>query len=259
MTPSRRARSSLPLVAALAFGAMSVAHAQGIETPRVPLRTAIREINTLRAEYADLYNKKDAAALAAMYLPDAVVIHDDGSALVGRAAIGKALAEGAANWTQLTISSDTMRVFGNTAWDVGTLSRQGSGGDPSVSHYLVVLRRGVATGREVEASVSSMRTTREAAHAALRRPTHCPAESPTTFCTGNSPVTSADETTRTATVAGDSGGSDSASAQANGRVASTRSPEIQNGTPIPKRSIRSPAATGNSTRDTPPKVCWTPM
>jgi TolB-like protein len=92
------------------------------------------------------------------------------------------------------------------------------------------------------------------------RPTHSLVGLPSTTCsTGNSPVTSAADTIRTATVAGDSGASDSASAQANGRVASTRSPEIQNGTPTPKRSIKRPAATGNSTLDAPPKVCWTPM
>jgi uncharacterized protein (TIGR02246 family) len=143
MTPNRRVRSSLPLVVALAFVATSLAQAQGIEAPRVPLRTAINEINTLRAEYAGAYNKKDAAALTALYLPDAVVIRADGSTLLGQAAIGKALDEEAASWGQTTISSDTVRVFGNTAWDVGTLNSQGSDGEARVSHYLVVLRRGV--------------------------------------------------------------------------------------------------------------------
>jgi ketosteroid isomerase-like protein len=143
MTASRRARLSLSLVAALAFVPTALAYAQGIETPRVPVRTAIKEINTLRAEYMDLYNKKNAAALTAMYLPDAVVIRSDGTTLLGQTAIGKALGEEAAGWQRMTITSDTMRVFGNTAWDVGTLSTESSGGDASVSHYLVVLRRGV--------------------------------------------------------------------------------------------------------------------
>jgi ketosteroid isomerase-like protein len=142
MTPSRRARSSLPLVAALAFVAPSLAHAQGIETPRVPLRTALKEINTLRAEYASTYNKKDAASLTAMYAADAIVIRPDGE-LQGRAAIGEALAKEAPSWGRLTISSDTVRVYGNTAWDVGTLSTQGAEGEATVSRYLVVLRRGI--------------------------------------------------------------------------------------------------------------------
>jgi ketosteroid isomerase-like protein len=143
MTASCRVRSGLPLVAALAFLATSPAAAQGVEAPRVPLRTAVKEINTVRAEYQDLYNKKDAAALTAMYLPDAVVIGSDGSTRLGQTAIGKALGEEAASWQQVAISSDTMRVFGNTAWDLGTLSSQGPAGDVRVSRYLVVLRRGM--------------------------------------------------------------------------------------------------------------------
>ena len=143
MPASRRLGLSLPLAAALALVATSLAAAQGVEQPRVPLRTAIQEINTLRAEYEDLYNRKDAAALAAIYLSDAVVIGADGSALRGQAAIGQALKEQAPSWQQITLSSDTTRVFGNTAWDVGSMSSAGSDGQPKVSRYLVVLRRGV--------------------------------------------------------------------------------------------------------------------
>jgi ketosteroid isomerase-like protein len=145
MRAGRRVGSSLPLVALLAFIAAPAARAQGIESPRVPVRTAINEINTLRAEYADLYNKKNAGALTAMYLPDAVVVRADGSTLLGRSAIGKALAEEAPTWQEMTLASDTMRVFGNTAWDMGTLTSRSPEGTANVSHYLVVLRRGVAT------------------------------------------------------------------------------------------------------------------
>lgn len=142
MTPSSRARTSL-IVAAVALLATSLAHAQGVEAPRVPLRTALAEINTLRSEYAEAYNKKDAAALTAVYLPDAIVIRADGSTLIGRSAIGKAMAEESPTWQQTTIVSDTMRVYGNTAWDVGTFTTQSSEGSAAVSRYLVVLRRGV--------------------------------------------------------------------------------------------------------------------
>ena len=145
MTASRCARFGLSLAAAFAFIATASAHAQGIETPRVPLRTAIRELNTLRAEYADLYNKKNVAALVAMYSTDAVMVRADGSTLVGQQAIGKALTQDAPTWKPMVITSDTMRVFGNTAWDIGTLSTRTPAGDPSVSHYLVVLRRGIQT------------------------------------------------------------------------------------------------------------------
>ena len=157
MTASRRLRLSLPLVAALGLIATSAA-AQGVEQPRVPLRTAIAELNTLRSEYADLHNKKDAAALTAMYLPDAVMVRDDGTTLLGQAAIGKALSEEAPGWQRITLSSDTTRVFGNTAWDVGTLSSAGSDGSPSVSRYLVVLRRGVQDWKISSVAVTPMTT-----------------------------------------------------------------------------------------------------
>jgi ketosteroid isomerase-like protein len=145
MTTYRRAMASLPLAMVLALSAAASAAAQGIDAPRVPLRTAITELNTIRAEYAALYNRKDATALTAMYLPDAVVIRGDGSTLVGRDAIGKALSTEAPNWKQITLASDTTRVFGNTAWDVGSLSVQGADGDQGAQRYLVVLRRGVQT------------------------------------------------------------------------------------------------------------------
>ena len=145
MTTYRRSMVSLPLAMALALATTAPLAAQGIETPRVPLRTAIKELNTLRAEYAALYNKKDTTALRLMYLPDAVLVRPDGSTLMGQTAIGKAFSEDAANWGQITLSSDTTRVFGNTAWDVGSLSSQGPNGDQSAQRYLVVLRRGVQT------------------------------------------------------------------------------------------------------------------
>jgi len=145
MTTHRRSMARPLLAMALALVTTSLAAAQGVEAPRVPLRTAIQEINTLRAEYAELYNKKDTTALTAMYLPDAIVIRPDGSTLAGQAAVSRAFSEEAANWGQIALSSDTTRVFGNTAWDVGSMSSRGSDGNGSVQRYLVVLRRGIQT------------------------------------------------------------------------------------------------------------------
>jgi len=155
MSASRRFGFTLRLAAALALIATSSAAAQGVEQPRVPLRTALAELNTLRSTYADLYNKKDASALTAMYLPDAVVIRADGTTLLGQAAIGKALGEDAAGWKQITLSSDTTRVYGNTAWDVGTMS---NGSDATISRYLVVLRRGVQDWKISSLAVVPMTT-----------------------------------------------------------------------------------------------------
>ncbi len=139
-----RSRHCAPLALALALAVPAAAHAQGVKTPHVALRTAIAEINTLRTEYAEAFNKHDAAALAELYSPDARVIMADGTVLVGRDAIGQRLAADAPNWPKTTFASDTVRVSGSTAWDVGTLtSPSAAGGGNDVSHYLVVLRRGL--------------------------------------------------------------------------------------------------------------------
>jgi uncharacterized protein (TIGR02246 family) len=120
----------------------SLASGQGIEQPRFPLRKAVDEIRVFREAYADAFNRKDSTAVANMYSADATVINENG-ALVGGDAIRKSLATAAPNWPQMTIDSDTLRVIGNTAWDVGTTRAKTPGGEERVSHYLVVLRRGM--------------------------------------------------------------------------------------------------------------------
>jgi uncharacterized protein (TIGR02246 family) len=141
MTLARRVCAWLPLVVSLAFLLPGVAIGQGIERPRVPVRTALSEISAFREEYAQTYNNKDAAALAGMYAPDATLIAGDGTMLTGKEAIRKSLESGP--WLKMSITSDSVRVFGNTAYDVGTVRMSGSEGHEDVSHYLVVLRRGV--------------------------------------------------------------------------------------------------------------------
>lgn len=140
MSHRHRFRSSLPLVAVLALAFASAAAAQ-IEEPRIPLRTALAEINTLRTEYAEAYNAKNSDAITAMYLPDATLVVADGSVLRGIDAIGAYLAEGAPNWPHHVIKSDTVRVHGNTAWDIGTSLLHPEGGGEIMARYLAVLRR----------------------------------------------------------------------------------------------------------------------
>ena len=146
MTTHRRPTASLLLAMALALVTTSLLAAQGVETPRVPLRTAIKEINTLRAEYAALTTRRTPRPS-----PRCTCRTRSSSARTGNhadgtgAAVSKAFSEEAANWGQITLSSDTTRVFGNTAWDVGSMSSRGSDGNQSVQRYLVVLRRGVQT------------------------------------------------------------------------------------------------------------------
>jgi uncharacterized protein (TIGR02246 family) len=142
MTPARRGRAWLLIMVSLASLLPSVATGQGIERPRVPVRTALDELRALREEYAEAFNKKDTAKLVGMYAPDATLIGSDGVVLTGKDAIQKSLEAGP--WMKMSIASDTVQVFGNTAVDVGTVRMSGSEGHEDVSHYLVVLRRGVA-------------------------------------------------------------------------------------------------------------------
>jgi ketosteroid isomerase-like protein len=141
MTLAHRFRAWLPLTVSLAFLLPSMAIGQGIERPRVPLRTALDELRVLREAYSEAFNKKETATLVDMYAPDAIVIRGDGTMLAGKDAIRKSFEAGP--WSKMSIASDTVRVFGNTAYDVGTVRTSRSGGDEDVSHYLVVLRRGL--------------------------------------------------------------------------------------------------------------------
>ena len=143
---------AVPLVLALGLALPSVAAAQGIEEPRIPLRTALSELATMRTEYVEAFNKKDAAAVAAMYESDATVILGDG--LVKGDAIGAAMAEAAPNWPHAVIASDTVRVYGNTAVDVGTWTVHPAGGGEQVFLYQTVSRRGMSGWKIVAVSVT---------------------------------------------------------------------------------------------------------
>jgi uncharacterized protein (TIGR02246 family) len=166
MTSARSFRSWLSLTVLLVLVAPSLASGQGIERPRVPIRTAIAEIRSLRAGYEAAYNKKDSATVADMYAPDAIVIQGDGSVLVGKDAIRKSLATDAPTWPKMTITSDTVQVFGNTAYDVGTTRSQRSAGGEEVSRYLVVLRRGMKEWTIKSLAVVPERRTKNAADSA---------------------------------------------------------------------------------------------
>lgn len=107
----------------------------------MPLRTALDELRVLREAYSEAFNKKDTATLVDMYAPDAIVVRGDGTVLTGKEAIQKDFETGP--WSKMSIASDTKRVFGNTPYDVGTVRTSRSEGDEDLSHYLVVLRRGL--------------------------------------------------------------------------------------------------------------------
>ncbi|MEO6056327.1 MAG: nuclear transport factor 2 family protein [Gemmatimonadales bacterium] len=132
----------LPVVLALSLVAGTAA-AQGVETPHIPLRTAIDQLNTTRASYAEAFNAKDAGTVTAMYLDEAIVVRPDGSQIMGAKAIGEAMKTDAPNWPHMVLTSDTVRVYGGTALDFGTVTTHSKSGAENVSHYLAVLRRGM--------------------------------------------------------------------------------------------------------------------
>jgi len=135
-------RTRMALLLAFAIAAPAAAHAQ-IDSGRVPLKTALTELNTFRVAYADFYNKKDAAGLAAMYAPDASSVLSDGTVLSGMDAIKAYTVKMAPMFPHLVITPGTTVVFGNSAIEDGTLTYHPTTGATVVERYLVVLRRGM--------------------------------------------------------------------------------------------------------------------
>jgi len=119
----------------------AIAAAQGVAPGRAALRTAHTELATLRTAYVDAFNKKDAAAVTAMYAPNAVMILPDGTMLTGKTEIGKRMADEAKGWPHAVVKSDTVRVYGATAVDIGQWVTHPEGGGEQVSRYVTVSRR----------------------------------------------------------------------------------------------------------------------
>jgi ketosteroid isomerase-like protein len=139
--PSRYQRI-VSIVLALGVAIPVAAAAQGVE-PHLPLRTVIDELNSTRAQYAEAYNAKNADAVAAFYLPEAIVIDDKGTQTMGAKAISEMMKKDAPTWPHMVLSSDTVRVYGATALDFGTVTTHPDEGGEHVSHYLAVLRKGL--------------------------------------------------------------------------------------------------------------------
>ena len=126
-------RTRMALLLAFAITAPAAAHAQ-IDSGRVPLRTAMTELHTFRAAYADFYNKKDAAGLATTYAPDAHLLLSDGTVLSGIAAIKAYTTKMAPTFPHLVITPGTTVVFGSTAVEDGTLTYHPATGATVVEH-----------------------------------------------------------------------------------------------------------------------------
>jgi len=133
--------------------APTVASAQ-IEEPRIPLQTKLSELNRFRVEYAENWNKKDLAALTAMWADDAMFNDGDGMAYSGRAAVQKWYNDRASAMPHLVLESDSLAIYGNTAVDMGTSKMHPAGGGEQVARYLVVLRRNMNGWKVVRAAIT---------------------------------------------------------------------------------------------------------
>lgn len=142
MTRVFQFRCAVPVVLALTVVSASAAVAQGIEEPRIPIRTALNEIHTFGATYTDAANAHQAEAVAALYAEDAVLIEPDGTTLVGREAIQKAMADSSAP-TEVSFEPDSAHIFGHTAWQTGTMTARMADGTVHMNRYLTVYRRGI--------------------------------------------------------------------------------------------------------------------
>jgi uncharacterized protein (TIGR02246 family) len=102
------------------------------------------EIRSVSQRWADLYNAGDIAALAALYLEDAVLYGNTGQVLAGRAAIQEALqaAHDSAPGAVTRQSLNETEVLGDTAYDIGTYTvTDGSGTVLARGYFLTVLKR----------------------------------------------------------------------------------------------------------------------
>ena len=136
-------RCAAPLALAASLFIPAIAVGQGVPEPHVPVSTTLGDIAAMRAAYVDAFNAKDAKAASAMYTADAVLLNADGSQTIGMRSIAKLFADSAANWPHAVATSNSVKVYGNTAIDVGTWTVHPMTGGEMVSRYLAVLRHGV--------------------------------------------------------------------------------------------------------------------
>lgn len=142
MTGRRSSMRGMTMALAVIFALPALAAAQGVKTPHAPIPTGPKDIAAMRGEYVNAFNAKDAKAISGMYTPDATMVKADGSHAEGMAAISAQNAADEANWPQLSLTSESVKIYGTTAIDVGTWTTHSATGDKS-GRYLAVLRHDV--------------------------------------------------------------------------------------------------------------------
>ena len=157
MSRRQRTHRAVSLLLALAVATPAALAAQGIPANAPALRTSLSDLATLRSTYVDAFNKKDAAAVTALYADDAVVILEDGQMLNGGLEIRSAMAEEAPTWPHAVIESDTTRVYGGTAVDLGTWTVHPTDGGELKFRYVTILRRGIGGWKITHVSLVPMK------------------------------------------------------------------------------------------------------
>jgi uncharacterized protein (TIGR02246 family) len=123
------------LVTGLAIGFVTPAVAQEkTGTCTGPQETCLQIVNLIKS-YDDAFNKKDAAALGAVFTPDAVEMWE-GPMLSGREAIEKFHADGfKAGWSNVVVNVIQMHAAGDMTWAVGDWSDTGPGPNTTTQPY----------------------------------------------------------------------------------------------------------------------------
>lgn len=119
---------------------------------------AMTTAQAVEKQVVELFNKKDAAALAARYTSDGVYISPDGKAAVGNAAIEAAYANTMKAWGNFKFSGEVQKAHavGNGYWSytIATVDGNGASGPiKSRSHVLTVI---VPAGKSWKIAITSI-------------------------------------------------------------------------------------------------------
>ena len=128
----------LPLTLLLIVGCESV--------PEDTTEADRQAIDAVRNQFADVYNRGDAAGVAALFTEEARLLPPNSDAVVGREAI-QAFYQSAfeAGAGDLLITSLSLDLEGNVAYDIGefalTIQPEGAEPIPDKGKYVVILMR----------------------------------------------------------------------------------------------------------------------
>jgi uncharacterized protein (TIGR02246 family) len=105
-------------------GKVDAAVAAAAAAPALAADTSVRDqVAAATAAWAEAFNRRDTARLAAFYDPEAVLTDADARPRVGNAAIAEYYNSAAKRATrQVALGERSIRVFGDTAIDSGTLT-----------------------------------------------------------------------------------------------------------------------------------------